>query len=72
MWDIPRDPIGYIRSAAMFYVVPVATIMETMFNMGLRAISGCRSWIPWFIWGSAPYIEVVLEVVVVSATASRA
>eukprot|EP00965_Chrysotila_dentata_P114420 3781998-Pleurochrysis_carterae.AAC.1 len=26
----------------MFYVVPAATIMETMFNMGLCAISGCR------------------------------
>eukprot|EP00965_Chrysotila_dentata_P218228 6190472-Pleurochrysis_carterae.AAC.2 len=34
---------GCIRSAAMFCVVTVATIMETMFNMGLLAISGCRS-----------------------------
>eukprot|EP00965_Chrysotila_dentata_P152662 5045424-Pleurochrysis_carterae.AAC.1 len=39
----PPRPIGYIRSAAMFYVVPVATIIETMFYMGLRAISGCIS-----------------------------
>eukprot|EP00965_Chrysotila_dentata_P087839 2900025-Pleurochrysis_carterae.AAC.1 len=39
MWDIPRDPIGCILLAAMFYVVPVATIMETTFCMGLRAIS---------------------------------
>eukprot|EP00965_Chrysotila_dentata_P093407 3085704-Pleurochrysis_carterae.AAC.1 len=44
IWNIPHDPIGCIRSAAMFYVVPVATIMKTMFNMGLRATSGCRSW----------------------------
>eukprot|EP00965_Chrysotila_dentata_P195334 6176927-Pleurochrysis_carterae.AAC.1 len=44
IWDILHDPIGCIRSAAILYVVPVATIMETMFNMGLRAISGCRSW----------------------------
>eukprot|EP00965_Chrysotila_dentata_P143596 4744647-Pleurochrysis_carterae.AAC.2 len=41
----PRDPIGCIRLAAMFYVVPVPTIMETMFYMGLRA-------------GSAPYLSV--------------
>eukprot|EP00965_Chrysotila_dentata_P202725 6181271-Pleurochrysis_carterae.AAC.2 len=46
IWDIPNDPIGCIRSAAMFYLVPVATIMETMFYMGLRAISECRSWRP--------------------------
>eukprot|EP00965_Chrysotila_dentata_P261939 6214415-Pleurochrysis_carterae.AAC.3 len=46
IWDIPHDPVGCIRSAAMFYVVPVATIMETMFYMGLRATSECRSWRP--------------------------
>eukprot|EP00965_Chrysotila_dentata_P195290 6176910-Pleurochrysis_carterae.AAC.1 len=40
IWDITHDPIGRIRSAAVFNVVPVATIMKTMFNMGLRAISG--------------------------------
>eukprot|EP00965_Chrysotila_dentata_P162169 5355483-Pleurochrysis_carterae.AAC.1 len=45
------------RSAAIFDVVPVATIMETIFNMGLRDISGCRSWRPYLIWGSAPNIE---------------
>eukprot|EP00965_Chrysotila_dentata_P087840 2900026-Pleurochrysis_carterae.AAC.1 len=39
MSDILRDPIGCILLAAMFYVVPVATIMETTFYMGLRAIS---------------------------------
>eukprot|EP00965_Chrysotila_dentata_P246136 6206979-Pleurochrysis_carterae.AAC.1 len=45
IWDIPHDPIGCSRSATMFNVVPVATItiLETMFNMGLLAISGCRS-----------------------------
>eukprot|EP00965_Chrysotila_dentata_P248232 6208223-Pleurochrysis_carterae.AAC.5 len=32
-WDMPST-----RSAAMFNVVPVATIMETMIDMGLRAI----------------------------------
>eukprot|EP00965_Chrysotila_dentata_P124379 4111580-Pleurochrysis_carterae.AAC.1 len=37
-WDILRDPIGCMRSAAMFYVMPVATMMETMLYMGLRAI----------------------------------
>eukprot|EP00965_Chrysotila_dentata_P002188 72004-Pleurochrysis_carterae.AAC.1 len=43
MWDIPRDPIGFIRSAAMFYVVPVATNVKTMIYMGLRAILGCST-----------------------------
>eukprot|EP00965_Chrysotila_dentata_P243195 6205285-Pleurochrysis_carterae.AAC.1 len=36
--DIPRDPIGYIRSAVMFSVVPVATMMQTMFYVELRAM----------------------------------
>eukprot|EP00965_Chrysotila_dentata_P074661 2466542-Pleurochrysis_carterae.AAC.3 len=39
----PHDPVGCIRPAAMFYLVPVATIMETMFNMELLGISGCRN-----------------------------
>eukprot|EP00965_Chrysotila_dentata_P239629 6203213-Pleurochrysis_carterae.AAC.2 len=34
----PREPIGWIRSAAMFYVVPVDTNRKTMIYMGLRAI----------------------------------
>eukprot|EP00965_Chrysotila_dentata_P207463 6184119-Pleurochrysis_carterae.AAC.2 len=40
MWDIPRDPmpIGCIQSAAKFHVVPVATMIETVFYMGFRAI----------------------------------
>eukprot|EP00965_Chrysotila_dentata_P007790 254334-Pleurochrysis_carterae.AAC.1 len=41
MWDVPRDPIGCIRSAAMFYVVPVAAIVKTIVYMGVRAILGC-------------------------------
>eukprot|EP00965_Chrysotila_dentata_P235175 6200602-Pleurochrysis_carterae.AAC.1 len=45
----------HIRSAAMFYVVPVVTIMEAMFCTGLCGTSRCRSWRPWFIWGSVPY-----------------
>eukprot|EP00965_Chrysotila_dentata_P098711 3263835-Pleurochrysis_carterae.AAC.2 len=40
MWNIPRDPIGCIRSTAMVYVVPLATDVKTMTYMGLRAISG--------------------------------
>eukprot|EP00965_Chrysotila_dentata_P107277 3544024-Pleurochrysis_carterae.AAC.7 len=43
MWNIPRDPIGCFRSTAMFYVVPVATIVKTMIYMGLRAILGCST-----------------------------
>eukprot|EP00965_Chrysotila_dentata_P147998 4885220-Pleurochrysis_carterae.AAC.1 len=43
---IPHDPIGCIRSAVFLYEVPVATIMKTVFYIGLRAISGCRSWRP--------------------------
>eukprot|EP00965_Chrysotila_dentata_P261368 6214230-Pleurochrysis_carterae.AAC.2 len=46
IWDTPHDPIGCIRSAATFYVVPVATILKIMFNVGLRPIFGCRSWRP--------------------------
>eukprot|EP00965_Chrysotila_dentata_P170506 5628780-Pleurochrysis_carterae.AAC.1 len=38
IWDIAHDPIGCIRSTAMFYMVPVPTIMEAIINMGLRAI----------------------------------
>eukprot|EP00965_Chrysotila_dentata_P025104 832415-Pleurochrysis_carterae.AAC.1 len=38
IWDIPHDSIGCIQSAAMFNVVLVATIKETMVYMGLRAI----------------------------------
>eukprot|EP00965_Chrysotila_dentata_P039410 1310226-Pleurochrysis_carterae.AAC.2 len=34
-----HDPNECFRSAAMFYVVPVAMIRETMVYMGLRAIS---------------------------------
>eukprot|EP00965_Chrysotila_dentata_P077132 2546547-Pleurochrysis_carterae.AAC.1 len=30
MWVIPRNPTGCIRSAAMFYVVPVATNVKTI------------------------------------------
>eukprot|EP00965_Chrysotila_dentata_P066732 2209468-Pleurochrysis_carterae.AAC.2 len=41
MWDIPRDPIGCIRSAAMLYVVPVATIVKAVVYMGLRATLRC-------------------------------
>eukprot|EP00965_Chrysotila_dentata_P250092 6209248-Pleurochrysis_carterae.AAC.2 len=37
-WDMPHDPIGCIRSAAMFNVVPIATTTETMIHIGLRAI----------------------------------
>eukprot|EP00965_Chrysotila_dentata_P030951 1030971-Pleurochrysis_carterae.AAC.2 len=51
------DLFGCIRSAAIFYVVPVATIMETMFDLGFDAISECKSLRPWFIWGSAPCIR---------------
>eukprot|EP00965_Chrysotila_dentata_P227355 6195964-Pleurochrysis_carterae.AAC.1 len=41
MWDIPRDPIGCIQSAAMLYVVPVATIMETIHLVAtLRVTNG--------------------------------
>eukprot|EP00965_Chrysotila_dentata_P245955 6206871-Pleurochrysis_carterae.AAC.2 len=43
MWDIPHDPIGCIRLAAMFYVVPIATDVETIVYMGLRAILGCST-----------------------------
>eukprot|EP00965_Chrysotila_dentata_P255432 6212222-Pleurochrysis_carterae.AAC.1 len=43
MWDIPRDPIGCIRSAAMFHVVPVATNVKTIVCMGFRAILGCST-----------------------------
>eukprot|EP00965_Chrysotila_dentata_P084231 2781448-Pleurochrysis_carterae.AAC.1 len=43
MWDIPRDPIGCIRSAAKLHVVPVATIVKTIVEMGLRAILGCST-----------------------------
>eukprot|EP00965_Chrysotila_dentata_P052159 1730702-Pleurochrysis_carterae.AAC.1 len=35
-----------VSDQQLFNVAPVATIMETMFNMGLHAISGCRSWKP--------------------------
>eukprot|EP00965_Chrysotila_dentata_P187471 6172151-Pleurochrysis_carterae.AAC.1 len=55
LWHIPHDPIGCIRSAAMCNVVPVATIVETVFNMWLRAISGCRTlmygWTMPYKWG---------------------
>eukprot|EP00965_Chrysotila_dentata_P260555 6213947-Pleurochrysis_carterae.AAC.4 len=37
--NIPRDPIGCIRSAAIFYV-PVATNVKTIVYMGLRATLG--------------------------------
>eukprot|EP00965_Chrysotila_dentata_P194059 6176124-Pleurochrysis_carterae.AAC.1 len=39
----PRDPIGCIRSATMFYVMPVATNVKTMIYMGLCATLGCSS-----------------------------
>eukprot|EP00965_Chrysotila_dentata_P083732 2763067-Pleurochrysis_carterae.AAC.1 len=40
----PRpDDIGCIRSAAMFYEVPVATSVKTIANIGLRAILGCST-----------------------------
>eukprot|EP00965_Chrysotila_dentata_P231872 6198614-Pleurochrysis_carterae.AAC.1 len=68
MWDIPRDPIGRIRSVAMLYVVPVATVMETMSDIGLCAISGCTTMI---YMGLRAMSEVVLKINV-SATASRA
>eukprot|EP00965_Chrysotila_dentata_P072109 2382279-Pleurochrysis_carterae.AAC.1 len=45
IWDIPDDRIRCIRSAAMFYVVPLATIMETNGDNFL-------------IWGCAPYLNV--------------
>eukprot|EP00965_Chrysotila_dentata_P192905 6175436-Pleurochrysis_carterae.AAC.3 len=34
----PQDPIECIRSAAVFYVVPIVTDVKTMINLGLRAI----------------------------------
>eukprot|EP00965_Chrysotila_dentata_P258227 6213149-Pleurochrysis_carterae.AAC.1 len=37
----PHDPIGCIRSAATFYVVPMATNVKTMIYMLLRARTGC-------------------------------
>eukprot|EP00965_Chrysotila_dentata_P194060 6176126-Pleurochrysis_carterae.AAC.1 len=40
---IPRDPIGCVQSAAMFYVVPDATNVKTMIYMGLHAILGCST-----------------------------
>eukprot|EP00965_Chrysotila_dentata_P238765 6202706-Pleurochrysis_carterae.AAC.2 len=43
MRDIPRDPIGCIRSAAMFSVVLVATIVKTIAYMVLRAILRCST-----------------------------
>eukprot|EP00965_Chrysotila_dentata_P059177 1963881-Pleurochrysis_carterae.AAC.1 len=43
MWDNPCDPIECIRSAAMFYMVPIATIVKTIIYMGLRAILGCST-----------------------------
>eukprot|EP00965_Chrysotila_dentata_P122420 4046076-Pleurochrysis_carterae.AAC.1 len=44
MWDIPRDPIGCIRSAAMSYVVPAAsTDVKTLIYMGIRAVLGCST-----------------------------
>eukprot|EP00965_Chrysotila_dentata_P135772 4488317-Pleurochrysis_carterae.AAC.1 len=43
MWDIPHDPTGCIRLAAMFYVVPIATDAEAIVHMGLHAILGCST-----------------------------
>eukprot|EP00965_Chrysotila_dentata_P202309 6181060-Pleurochrysis_carterae.AAC.1 len=53
MRDIPCGPIGCIRSAAMFYVVPLATNVKTMMYMGLRAILGCSTgrWTMMYKWG---------------------
>eukprot|EP00965_Chrysotila_dentata_P174423 5757821-Pleurochrysis_carterae.AAC.2 len=36
----PREAIACIRSAAMFYKVPIATNVKTMIYMGLSAILG--------------------------------
>eukprot|EP00965_Chrysotila_dentata_P029660 986068-Pleurochrysis_carterae.AAC.7 len=33
----------WIRSAALFYVVPVATNVKTIIHMGLRAVLGCST-----------------------------
>eukprot|EP00965_Chrysotila_dentata_P170330 5622196-Pleurochrysis_carterae.AAC.2 len=42
-----RDPIGCIRSAAMFYVVLVAMDVKTIVYVGFRTISvGCNGMIP--------------------------
>eukprot|EP00965_Chrysotila_dentata_P034415 1145600-Pleurochrysis_carterae.AAC.5 len=42
MRDIPRDPIGCIRSATMLYVMSVATNMKTMLCMGLCDTILCK------------------------------
>eukprot|EP00965_Chrysotila_dentata_P089112 2942203-Pleurochrysis_carterae.AAC.1 len=46
---IPGDPIGCIRPAAMFYVVPVATIVKTIIGtlMPCRAFPSSKS-----TWGA--------------------
>eukprot|EP00965_Chrysotila_dentata_P211264 6186374-Pleurochrysis_carterae.AAC.4 len=43
MWDIPRDSFECSRSAAMLYVVAVATNVKTIVYMGLRAFLGCST-----------------------------
>eukprot|EP00965_Chrysotila_dentata_P014293 473756-Pleurochrysis_carterae.AAC.1 len=44
MWNIPRDPIGCIRSGAvMFYLAPVTTNVKTMMYTGLRTILACST-----------------------------
>eukprot|EP00965_Chrysotila_dentata_P042999 1427815-Pleurochrysis_carterae.AAC.2 len=37
------DQIGCIRLAAMFYVMPVAMDVETVFHIKLRAVLGCST-----------------------------
>eukprot|EP00965_Chrysotila_dentata_P152575 5042141-Pleurochrysis_carterae.AAC.1 len=61
MWDIPRDPIGCIPLAANFCVVPVATNVNTIAYMELRAILGCStgsSYLCNSLWNLFMYIGI--------------